>query len=348
MPNICAPARNNKKTCFKSDEIEIVKSNFNRKNPNNKIINENQSLVHSELLDKTNCSDDLCLFDKIGKGLRESKIFKPQENKDWIDNPDEWLSTTDIEKILKQYEDKYPEFYFYGASPIDICNKHSFTGEKVLGKLCDINIKNVLQKGKTKLGVVFNTDPHDKPGAHWFGSFMDLEKGELYLFDSNGISTATSLSDGIQRLANQKLPSMYDPIVKVLHKVQAQCLKLHKPCTIFFNTQKHQKKNTECGIYSLFFIINMLEGGTFQELNKIRIPDKEIFKFRKIFFRPHRNRKKDSRSISKGGGKHSKINSLQLFKYITDPNTLVPYLVSSLQGTKLLRKYIQSYLQISN
>ena len=90
----------------------------------------------------------------------------------------------------------------------------------------------------------------------------------------------------------------------------------------------------------------MLEGGTFQELNKIRIPDKEIFKFRKIFFRPHRNRKKDSLSISKGGGKYSKINSLQLFKYITDPNTLVPYLVSSLQGTKLLRKYIQSYLQI--
>ena len=58
---------------------------------------------------------------------------------------------------------------------------------------------------------------------------------------------------------------------------------------------EHQMENTECGMYSLYFIISMLTGKneikTFHNLTdkidffrKRRIPDKYVNKFRKIYF----------------------------------------------------------------
>ena len=47
----------------------------------------------------------------------------------------------------------------------------------------------------------------------------------------------------------------------------------------------HQKKNTECGIYSLYFITSILtEKHDHHFFEKNRISDDEIFKFRSVFF----------------------------------------------------------------
>ena len=71
---------------------------------------------------------------------------------------------------------------------------------------------------------------------------------------------------------------------------------MNKHITFYENyPMQHQYGNTECGVYSLFFIITMLTGKTdlhqFTDMNdKIgffkneRIPDKYISKFRKIYF----------------------------------------------------------------
>ena len=50
---------------------------------------------------------------------------------------------------------------------------------------------------------------------------------------------------------------------------------------------EHQFGNTECGIYSLFFIIYMLEDAIDgQHLKKKIYKDKYIEQYRKIFFNP--------------------------------------------------------------
>ena len=46
----------------------------------------------------------------------------------------------------------------------------------------------------------------------------------------------------------------------------------------------HQKKNTECGIYSLFFIKNMIEKNNFEFFKKEKIKDDDMEKFRNYFF----------------------------------------------------------------
>jgi hypothetical protein len=51
------------------------------------------------------------------------------------------------------------------------------------------------------------------------------------------------------------------------------------------NNKEHQKRNTECGIYSLFMIINLLkETRTPEDFLTTLFTDKEMERFRNIFF----------------------------------------------------------------
>ena len=52
---------------------------------------------------------------------------------------------------------------------------------------------------------------------------------------------------------------------------------------------EHQEENTECGMYSLFFIITMLEGGNFKKIfldKKKLIKDNNMIFLRKKIFTP--------------------------------------------------------------
>ena len=46
-------------------------------------------------------------------------VFSPLRPKNWDKNPKQWLTGEDIEKVMKQYEKKYPYFEFIGPTPID-------------------------------------------------------------------------------------------------------------------------------------------------------------------------------------------------------------------------------------
>ena len=67
---------------------------------------------------------------------------------------------------------------------------------------------------------------------------------------------------------------------------------LEKKLDVEYNQNRHQYKNSECGVYSLNFIIKLLEGKSFDELTKIKISDDEINKQRDILFRQTGGRRK--------------------------------------------------------
>ena len=58
-----------------------------------------------------------------------------------------------------------------------------------------------------------------------------------------------------------KINKMYDPVVNLLRNVKKQGNnlvengKLDNPFKIYFNTISHQKTNSECGMYSIFLIV---------------------------------------------------------------------------------------------
>jgi hypothetical protein len=82
-----------------------------------------------------------------------------------------------------------------------------------------------------------------------------------------------------------------------MERVEKQADGLNIHFKVYDNGEhEHQKGNTECGMYSLFFIITMLTGktpftkGVLSMKNrrklflKTKIPDKVVFGYRKLYF----------------------------------------------------------------
>lgn len=66
---------------------------------------------------------------------------------------------------------------------------------------------------------------------------------------------------------------------------------IHKGFKFFANKKRHQYKNSECGMYSIFFITQLLEGNKFKNVVNQEIPDEKMEKFRYIYYRPNFGKK---------------------------------------------------------
>ena len=198
----------------------------------------------------------------------KEKHYSPEAPKKWLENPVEWLSTLEIDAKLEQYEKKYPEFKYYGATPIDFDLK-SDTGSCQVNSLCNINLGALLNQKTPKkyIGVVFNLDKHDEPGSHWIALFVNIPKAEINYWDSYAVSPPTEVET-------------------LMDKIAIQGSKLHKPIKFKKNVNKfrHQYKGSECGVYSCNFIIEQLEGKSFDQVVKTIIPDDKMNARRKEFF----------------------------------------------------------------
>lgn len=183
----------------------------------------------------------------------------------------QWLSTMDIKNVLKQYEKLYPEFVFLGPVPIDFCSLAS-------NEVCNINLNKAHSSGKTKIGIVFNTDPSTAPGKHWISMFIDLtsknpSQQEIGYFDSYGVAPM--------------IPEILDLITKLQAQNPQIRLKLNCSGDTCTRSIRHQRHNTECGMYSINFIVERLTGKPWEALVTRQIwTDEQMTDLRKTFFRP--------------------------------------------------------------
>ena len=104
------------------------------------------------------CSNESCwLRQKFMEGNVNNEMmnytFAPKSPKTWSNNPNEWLSSLEIESVMKQYEKYYKCFVFLGPSPIDF-DSHKFFGECVWEELCNFNLEKLINKGIKKIGIV--------------------------------------------------------------------------------------------------------------------------------------------------------------------------------------------------
>lgn len=198
----------------------------------------------------------------------KQKHYSPDAPKSWIDNPNEWLSTLEIDAKLQQYENKYPEFKYYGATPIDFDLKSS-TGSCQVNSLCNINLSSLLSQKTPKnyIGVVFNLDKHNEPGSHWIALFVNIPKAEINYWDSYAVNP----------------PNEVD---KLMDKLVEQGNKLKNPIKFKknINNVRHQYKGSECGVYSCYFIISQLDGRTFTDVVSKVVSDDKMNAMRKDFF----------------------------------------------------------------
>jgi len=57
-----------------------------------------------------------------------------------------------------------------------------------------------------------------------------------------------------------------------------------------YNKVRHQYKNSECGVYSMNFIIRLLRGEGFKEISKSKVIDDQMNQCREVYFSQKRNK----------------------------------------------------------
>ena len=291
--NKCAPSKSySDGSCFTLNQLKKMAISFNKfveakQIDGNKITidNNKRSLVLqlTDRLDKK-CNDQLCwLKQRFVKELKDDDLFKNTFRPIGPEGKFEWLNTTQINEVMEQYEQKYPDFKFFGAVPIDFDD------------LPFLNIKNInydeLYEKKKKLGFVFNLDEHWKSGSHWVALYTDLEKSQIYFFDSYGKRPEKRIRNLVKRISRwchshhncKDVCSITDGSSSYMRRDFKN--KLEDQLDVEYNRNRHQYKNSECGVYSLNFILRLLNGNTFEEITETKVLDDEINECRDVYFR---------------------------------------------------------------
>jgi len=286
----CAPGiKGNGRSCLDRPALMRIADTHNRKYPLKKISYDSKT-TDSQLWEKIRdtfanvCGNqEWCWLDQ--KMLKEEKVLHKYYKPPQPETKTKWLSTSDITDVLRQFERIYQDFAFMGTVPIDfdhVIEEYSRMNLCAFQKAEGLPLSNGTNpyRGRiiNKVGFVFNLDPHYKKGSHWVSMFMDLSVKKPYIgyFDSYGYcpppKEITQLMDRIKEQAKKCLG-----------------VDLIKKC----NTIRHQRKGTECGTYSLYFIYNSLLGKTFEQITENIILDDDVNMYRDFFFRPSLRQSED-------------------------------------------------------
>lgn len=287
----CHPRMNHVKTatedsCLTPGAVQKLKTYFNQAHPTHAIHSSDPFHIWQDLhsrLGRSCRGNERCWLNVVpGKEERkrlEDASFVTKMPHEWRDDPDAWLSNYDIKDVLKDYEEAYPDFVLLGPTTIDFDSVKKRDRTCVDEDLCHFQLHRLWKQGKRRIGVVFNTDVSTGSGKHWISLFIDLRDKFMMFFDSTG---------------NKVRPQ----IRKFMQKVKRQARHLGIYLKEYDNHGvEHQMGDTECGMYSLFFIITMLLGQTdFHKrpmnarekldlfLKDFNIPDKYMQKYREIYF----------------------------------------------------------------
>tara|TARA_B100000795_G_scaffold268218_1_gene254751 strand:- start:7 stop:942 length:936 start_codon:yes stop_codon:yes gene_type:complete len=257
-------------SCYTPEVLFKMKNVWNQRHPDSKILTNDLKKIWEKLgyYMKNTCDKEACwikdnLFKTAIEKDKAKNLFSPQAPESWKRNKNEWLSSLDIVHFMKQYESAYKCFEFIGPSPIDYDTQKAY-GECVWEDLCKFDLRKEISNGKKKIAVIFNLDPHYKSGSHWVALFVDSNKKEIYYFDSYGDKCPTNIR-------------------KLAREIQNQSNLMGKKYKFLSNKKRHQFGNSECGVYCLYFIMQMLQDVKFSRFNK-KINDIQMEKLRKKYF----------------------------------------------------------------
>jgi hypothetical protein len=134
-----------------------------------------------------------------------------------------------------------------------------------------------VSRGVKYLAFVFNTDKHDQDGEHWISLFVGLDPREkrsfgVYFYDS----VAKAPPKEVKKLMEWLAAQMNDVVV----------VKNNTTIPVRSNTVRRQYRNTECGMYSMLFLIRMVSTKkSFDTVCQSMGNDATVERYRNILYR---------------------------------------------------------------
>ena len=222
---------------------------------------------------KLNCGTEKCILKhpnfintvSDSNVIRESlERFKPRGPA----NSTALLSNTNIDVLLSRLTNIHSDHYHMDFQMIDFMGNHKHPPTE-LGNL-DI-VEDVIKKEHKTFGVVMNTDVRTGNGIHWFALFCDFRKVPYTIeyFNSSGSKPYKEIQEWLIKTEREiaiKLPRT-------------------RPIIVILKGMIHQKDSeTECGLYSIYYIWNRLNNIQPEVFQLRRIPDDDMIQFRTMCF----------------------------------------------------------------
>ena len=277
----CSPGNHKNNSCYDLDDLQIIAKCINKSKKFRIEVNCSKKELYKgikkiiDTISKCKYEDDWLDIDIILNHLskKEKNIlennFRPPKPKNLKNDMKAWLSNLDIDLVMKQYSDNNKDVYYYDASPINFNLK--ILNKCIVSDLCSFNLPEHINNGIRKVCMVFNTDPHYKPGHHWISLYLDIYGSNnkhpgIYYFDSAG---------------NKPPPN----IEELINKIRVQGLNNNIKIKYYYNDIQHQKKHAECGVYCLHFLSSMIRNTNFKKYVSVIKDDNYMNNFRNIFYR---------------------------------------------------------------
>ena len=185
----------------------------------------------------------------------------------------QWLTTSDIDKVITPYERIFPDFKYLGAVPLDF---DSLRGYRLSSNNYCLHYN---REGKKKIGAVFNLDTHDKRGSHWVSMFFDLDQHYIAFFDSVGVKNPPKEISVLMNNIKRQIEQCMD------HRFKRYAA--NRKIDFLVNRKNIQKGNSECGVFCIYFILKCLLGDTPDKIfNDPYLSDRTVNYFRARVFRP--------------------------------------------------------------
>ena len=274
-PNQCHPRIQKGLYCIPPDVLEKARQNLELEGGARKNVKDIADRLGVKPSDQRTLLMSLPLSEEEKKRVA-SQYLRPAMPAAWKEDPDMWLDSNNIRDVMKQYEEARPDFKFLGPYPIDFASpdpyantpagsasigKTSGKDKCLIGEMCTLDLKAEAAAGKKHIGIIYNLDPHYKNGSHWIESYINIPKKQCYYFDSYGMKPPKQIYKFMQWLGIQ------EPGIQ-----------------LGWNGRRFQFSNSECGMYSMYFVDRMLAGEPFLKFCRRAPPDRFMLDMRDWMF----------------------------------------------------------------
>jgi hypothetical protein len=181
-------------------------------------------------------------------------------------NSNKWLNNSNIDNTINQWRKMFPSFLHVPFQMSDFDTEGT--------ELNDIDLATEFNGKYESMGVVLNTDISSGNGIHWFCIFADARNKKhitIEVFDSAGNIPPGSV---IRWVAKQRLA-----LAKAFPESKVEDI-------VVTRQNKLQYSNSECGVFSLWYIfcrLNQVPHSYFTKPGSVT--DDMMLQFRKYLFR---------------------------------------------------------------